>query len=129
MRHSDLFSSEECEMELNGALNRAEHLRQRGRQVLNDAENEIVELQNQSKKSMDEVEVAAAAVIDMALAENDGTIREILQLQAVTMISLAESDYRESRICIDHLWDFSQQNIKNFRDKITLSLLEKRLCF
>ena len=129
MRHSDLFSSEECEMELNGALNRAEHLRQRGRQVLNDAENEIVELQNQSKKSMDEVEVTAAAVIDMALAENDGTIREIVQLQAVTMISLAESDYRESRICIDHLWDFSQQNIKNFRDKITLSLLEKRLCF
>ena len=129
MRHSDLFSSEECEMELNGALKRSEHLRQRGRQVLNDAENEIVELQNQSKKSMDEVEVAAAAVIDMELAENDGTIREILQLQAVTMISLAESDYRESRICIDHLWDFSQQNIKNFRDKITLSLLEKRLCF
>ena len=80
MRHSDLFSSEECEMELNGALKRAEHLRQRGRQVLNDAENEIVELQNQSKKSMDEVEVAAAAVIDMALAENDDTIREILQL-------------------------------------------------
>ena len=129
MRHSDLFSSEEYEMELNGALKRAEHLRQRGRQVLNDAENEIVELQNQSKKSMDEVEVTAAAVIDMALAENDGTIREIVQLQAVTMISLAESDYRESRICIDHLWDFSQQNIKNFRDKITLSLLEKRLCF
>ena len=65
MRHSDLFSSKECEMELNGALNRAEHLRQRGRQVLNDAENEIVELQNQSKKSMDQVEMAAAAVIDM----------------------------------------------------------------
>ena len=35
---------------------------------------------------MDEVEVAAAAVIDMALVEKDGTIREILQLQAVTMI-------------------------------------------
>ena len=67
MRHSDLLSREECEKELNGALNRADHLRHRGRQVLYDAENEIVELQNQSKKSMDEVEVAAAAVIDMTL--------------------------------------------------------------
>ena len=80
MRHTEVLSREECEVELNGALNRTEHLRHRARQVLNDAENEIVELQNQSKKSMDEVEVAAAAVIDMALAENDGTIREILQL-------------------------------------------------
>ena len=105
MRHSDLFSREECEVKLNGALNRVEHLRHRGLQVLCDAENEIVELENQSKKSMDEVEVAAAAVIDMALAENDGTIKEILQLQAVTMISLAESDYRERRNSIDHLWD------------------------
>ena len=35
---------------------------------------------------MDGVKVAAAAVIDMALAENDDTIKEILQLQAVTMI-------------------------------------------
>ena len=129
MRHSDLLSREECEVKLNGALNHAEHLRHRAQQVLYDAENEIVEFQNQSKKSMDDVVVAAAAVNDIALAEKDGTIREILQLQAVTMISLAESDYRESRICIDHLWDFSQQNIKNFRDKITLSLLEKRLCF
>ena len=59
---------------------------------------------------MDDVEVAAAAVIDIALAENDGTIREILQLQAVTMISLAESDYRESRICIDHLWALAEMS-------------------
>ena len=80
MRHSEFLSRVECEVKLNGALNHAEHLRHRGQQVLNDAENEILELQNQSKKSMDEVEVAAAAVIDMALVENDGTIREILQL-------------------------------------------------
>ena len=110
MRHSDLLKSEECEMELNGALNRAEHLRHRSRQVLYDAENEIVALQNQSKKSMDEVEVAAASVIDMALAENDGTIREILQLQAVTMISLAEFDYRVSRNSIDQLWDLAEMS-------------------
>ena len=50
MRHTELLSREECEVELNGALNRAEHLRHRGLQVLYDAENEIVELQNQSKK-------------------------------------------------------------------------------
>ena len=31
MRLSDLLSSEECEMELNGALKRAEHLRQRNK--------------------------------------------------------------------------------------------------
>ena len=76
MRHTELMSREECEVELNGALNRADHLRHRGQQVLNDAENKMVELQNQSKKSMDEVEVAAAAVIDMALVENDGTIEK-----------------------------------------------------
>ena len=86
MRHSDLLSREECEVKLNGALNHAEHLRHRAQQVLHDAENEIVEFQKQSKKSMDDVVVAAAAVNDIALAENDGTIREILQLQAVTMI-------------------------------------------
>ena len=74
MRHTELLSREECEVELNGALNRTEHLCHRAQQVLFDAENEIVELQNQSKKSMDEVEVAAAAVIDMTLVENDGTI-------------------------------------------------------
>jgi len=83
MRHSEF---EECETELNRALNRAEHLRHRGQQVLYDAENKIVDLQNQSKKSMDGVKVAAAAVIDMDLAENDDTIKEILQLQAITMI-------------------------------------------
>ena len=48
MRLSDLLSSEECEMELNRELNRAEHLRHRGWQVLHDAENKIVDLQNQS---------------------------------------------------------------------------------
>ena len=105
MRHIDLLSREECEVKLNGALNHAEHLRNRAQQVLNDAEYEIVVLQNQSKKSMDDVVVAAAAVNDIALTENGGTIREILQLQAVTMISLAESDYRERRNSIDHLWD------------------------
>ena len=73
MRHTDLLSREECEVELNEGLNQAEQLRHRGRQVLYDAENEIVDLQNQSKKSMDEAEVAAAAVIDIALAEDDGT--------------------------------------------------------
>ena len=77
MRHTKLLSREECEVELNGALNRTEHLCHRARRVLYEAENEIVELQNQSKKSMDDVEVAAAAVIDIALAENDGTIRSI----------------------------------------------------
>ena len=37
-------------------------------------------------------------------------IREILQLQAVTIISLAESDYRESRNSIDHLWDLAEMS-------------------
>jgi len=137
MRHSEYLSNEECETELNRALNRAEHLRHRAQQVLYDVENEIVELQNQSMKSMDEVEVAAAAVIDMALVENDGTIREILQLQAVTMISLAEFDYRESRNSIDHLWDldanylslglqlrFTARNMKTFRARMTLNILD-----
>ena len=73
MRHSDLLSREECEVKLNGALNHAEYLRHRAQQVLHDAENEIVEFQKQSKKSMDDVVVAAAAVNDIALAENDGT--------------------------------------------------------
>jgi hypothetical protein len=41
MRHSEF---EECETELNRALNRAEHLRHRGQQVLYDAENKIVDL-------------------------------------------------------------------------------------
>ena len=97
MRHSDLLSREECEVKLNGALNHAEHLRHRAQQVLHDAENEIVEFQNQSKKSMDDVVVAAAAVNDIALAENDGTIREILQLQAVKMISTRRGDLANER--------------------------------
>jgi hypothetical protein len=117
MRHGESLSNEECETELNRALNRAEHLRHRGQQVLYNAENKIVELQNQSKKSMDEVKVAAAAVIDIALAENDDTIREILQFQAVTMLSLAESDYRESRNSIDHLWDLAEMSWLSRRNK------------
>ena len=133
MRHSDLLSREKCEVELNGALNRADHLRHRGQQVLNDAENKIVELQNQSKKSMDEVEVAAAAVIDMALVENDGTIREILQLQAVTMLSLAEFDYRDSRNSIDHLCDLAEMSYCKLykradrKNKASFKLFERRV--
>ena len=130
MRHSEF---EECETELNRALNRAEHLRHRGQQVLYNAENKIVELHNQSKKSMDEVKVAAAAVIDMALAENDDTIREILQFQAVTMISLAESDYRDSRICVDHLWDLAEMRSHKLykradrKSKASFKLFERRV--
>ncbi len=133
MRHSDVLSREECEVKLNGALNHAEHLRQRAQQVLYDAENEIVDLQNQSKKSMDEAEVAAAAVIDMALAVNADTIREILQFQAVTMISLAESDYRESRNSIDHLWDLAEKSSFKLykradrKSKASCKLFERRV--
>ena len=59
--------------------------------------NKIVDLQNEYKAKMGEVEVAAAAVFDMAKAENDSTVREILELQVVSMISLAEFDVLESR--------------------------------
>jgi protoporphyrinogen oxidase len=133
MRHSEFLSRVECEVKLNGALNHAEHLRHRAQQVLHDAENEIVEFQNQSKKSMDDVVVAAAAVNDIALAENDGTIREILQLQAVTMISLAESDYRESRNSIDqlcHLAEMSSSKLYKRADRkseASFKLFERRV--
>jgi hypothetical protein len=82
---------------------------------------------------MDEVEVAAAAVIDMALEENDGTIKEILQLQAVTMISLAESDYRESRKSIDQLCHLAEKSSSKLykradrKSKASCKLFEKQV--
>jgi len=82
---------------------------------------------------MDDVVVAAAAVNDIALAENDGTIRDILQLQAVTMISLAESDYRESRNSIDQLCHLAEMSsFKLFKradrkSKASFKLFERRV--
>ena len=80
MRFRDLSPRQQSEVELERALNRADILHNRGHELLFHAVNKVVDLQNEYKANMGEVEVAAAAVFDMAQAENDSTVREILEL-------------------------------------------------
>ena len=50
--HADVLIRQESQVKLDGALNRAENLRSRGQQILNDAGNIIVELQNEKPPNL-----------------------------------------------------------------------------
>jgi hypothetical protein len=124
---------QESQVKLDGALNRAENLRSRGQQILNDAENIIVELQNENKKKIDELRVASVTILDMAKAENDSTIREILELQVVAMTSLADFNERESRNSIQQYWELAEKSAFKLylradrKSKAAFKLFERRL--
>jgi hypothetical protein len=131
--HADVLIRQESQVKLDGALNRAENLRSRGQQILNDAGNIIVELKNENKKKIDELRVASVAILDMAKAENDSTIREILELQVVAMTSLAEFHERESRNSIQQYWELAEKSAfklslrADMKSKAAFKLFERRL--
>ena len=134
MRFRDLSPRQQSEVELERALNRADILHNRGRELLFQAVNKVVDLQNEYKANMGEVEVAAAAaVFDMAQAENDSTVREILELQVVSMLSLAEFDVLESRNFMQQYWDLAEQSASKLharadkKSKAACKLFESRV--
>ena len=129
----DLLPRQQSEVELERALNRADILHNRGHELLFHAVNKVVDLQNEYKANMGEVEVAAAAVFDMAQAENDSTVREILELQVVSMLSLAEFDVLESRNFMQQYWDLAEQSASKLharadkKSKAACKLFESRV--
>lgn len=133
MRFRDLSPRQQSEVELQRALNRADILHNRGHELLFHAVNKVVDLQNEYKANMGEVEVAAAAVFDMAQAENDSTVREILELQVVSMLSLAEFDVLESRNFMQQYWDLAEKSASKLharadkKSKAACKLFESRV--